>query len=712
MSTVRKSREAADPAAGGPVASIAVLDGETGTAVSHYRLEPGVRVRIGRELTNQVRVSDGSCSRVHCEVFRSHGVWLLRDNRSRNGTFVDGRRIDRDAELVDGTEFRLGDTHLRFVVTDPTPRKRASAKEFDTRPEMAAVGNGRPGSETVMMSAEETLQDARPIDPAGPVAPRPDLGPRDDGDGPVADVIGTARRSRYSDPEIDAGDPAISQVFGRLYELAAQMADAPTVRDLTDRALKGLLENTRATIGGVLMLPSTKAQDRSLGKLELKAFEGPEDLPYTRVSRRVSDHVFRREEGVHFLGDGEGGVPQSESVEELAVASAACVPVKLFGRMAGLVHLYTQDVGDPVTEDDFHFALAVGERMSDALSRLKGPKSTGLSSRPPSSTEIRETPRGSAAIVGESEAIRRLRSQIERVAPTDATALIRGESGVGKELVAEAMHYSSRRSGGPFVCMNCAALSESLLESELFGHEKGAFTGATGQKMGKFEAADGGTLLLDEVGEMTPAIQSKFLRVLEGHPFERVGGSKPIITDVRVVAATNRDLEEAVREGTFRKDLYFRLQVMQVDIPPLRERLRDVPLLAQHFVERFRVKSGRDVRGLSPAANSKLVSYHWPGNIRELLNTIERAVILAETDLIGPDEIYLSTLEGDAGGYATPPPDDGEFLEQSIEDLERGHILRTLEAMEWNKTRAAQVLGIERSTLDRKLKRYGVSRPD
>ena len=258
--------------------------------------------------------------------------------------------------------------------------------------------------------------------------------------------------------------------------------------------------------------------------------------------------------------------------------------------------------------------------------------------------------------------------------------------------------------------MNCAALTESLLESELFGHEKGSFTGATGRKLGKFEQAHGGTLFLDEVGEMSLAIQSKFLRVLEGHSFERVGGGTPIKAEVRVVAATNRDLEKAIEEKLFRRDLFYRLFVVEVAIPPLRQRPTDIPILANYFLNRFAAKVGRRIQGYTEAAMRKMCVFEWPGNVRELQNTIERSVILSRGELIDVDDILLSSLASPALPEVAP-----EIMvsnrDISLDSLEREHILATLERTNWNKSLTAQMLGIERSTLDRKLKRYQVGRP-
>jgi two-component system, NtrC family, response regulator AtoC len=314
--------------------------------------------------------------------------------------------------------------------------------------------------------------------------------------------------------------------------------------------------------------------------------------------------------------------------------------------------------------------------------------------------------------VGSSPVLAGLQQQIARAAPSRATVLIRGESGVGKELVARAMHYASPRKKGPFVCLNCAALTETLLESELFGHERGAFTGATERKIGKFEAAHQGTLMLDEIGEMSPSIQAKFLRVLEGHSFERVGGSQQIKVDVRVIAATNKDLEKAVAENSFRRDLYFRLRVVEVFVPPLRKRPEDIVELANYFLDRFNAETGRKIRGFTPEALHLMQQYRWPGNVRELKNVIERGVVLARTDFIENEDLNLSTVAAatDSGDLVAPAP-KSTFEPLSLDEVERRHIHATLKATGWNKSRTAVILGVERSTLDRKIKRYELRPP-
>jgi DNA-binding NtrC family response regulator len=312
-------------------------------------------------------------------------------------------------------------------------------------------------------------------------------------------------------------------------------------------------------------------------------------------------------------------------------------------------------------------------------------------------------------MVGSSPALQGIVGQIVRVANTKATVLVRGESGSGKELVARAIHEASERRDQPFICLNCAALSETLLESELFGHEKGAFTGATEKKIGKFEAADRGTLVLDEIGEMSPAIQAKFLRVLEGHPFERVGGSSRVQVDVRVVAATNRDLEAAVAAREFRRDLYFRLKVVEIIVPPLRRRPEDIEAIATHFLDRFAAETGRMIRGFTPEAVEAMRTYHWPGNIRELRNVIERAVVLARGEWIDVGDMTLSKLASPGDTGKAQPVRPAAFVPTTIEEMERQHVMQTLAAVGGNKTKAAAILGIERSTLDRKLAKWAQS---
>jgi two-component system response regulator HydG len=308
-----------------------------------------------------------------------------------------------------------------------------------------------------------------------------------------------------------------------------------------------------------------------------------------------------------------------------------------------------------------------------------------------------------AGIIGQSRAMQEILRRVEQIAPTNASVLIQGESGTGKELVATAIHHHSQRAEGPLVKVSCVALAEGLIESELFGHERGAFTGAHKLRRGRFELAHGGTLFLDEVGDLSIATQLKLLRAIQEREVERVGGQTPIHVDVRLIAATNRDLEEAMREGRFREELYYRLKVVTLRIPPLRERPDDILLLAEYFLAVFREEHRKDaIRGITPAAQQRLRAHAWPGNVRELRNCIESLVVTARGE-----EITGKDLPENLCGDATPPALD-LALGRPLEEIERRYILRTLESLGNNKARAAQVLGISKKTLYRRLHEWGI----
>jgi two-component system response regulator HydG len=313
---------------------------------------------------------------------------------------------------------------------------------------------------------------------------------------------------------------------------------------------------------------------------------------------------------------------------------------------------------------------------------------------------------GAAAtdIIGSSPAMVRLLETIAQVAPSEATVMITGESGTGKELVAAAIHANSPRRAGPFVRVNCAAITETLLESELFGHEKGAFTGAERRREGRFVQADGGSLFLDEIGEMPVPMQVKLLRVLQERELTRVGGDAVIAVDVRLIVATNRNLVEMIGDGTFREDLYYRLNVVELNTPPLRARREDIPLLAAHFLERFARKNNKSVERFSPRAMDLLIRHAWPGNVRQLMNTIERAVVLARTDCLGTADFGVLTEPSPGSGAVSHG--GGAVEDMSLEQIEREAIMQTLAAAGGNKSEAARRLGISRKTLREKVKKY------
>jgi Nif-specific regulatory protein len=519
-------------------------------------------------------------------------------------------------------------------------------------------------------------------------------------------------------PEFLSAAPRTTADFSRelakLYRVGLDMGAARTRQQLVDVVLDTLARETVASISAVLLAPAGLTGPPAPTDLQVVAYHSRKDLPYRRVSDNLTRVVLASREAI-LASDVTDDRQLSffDSLGEMKALSVICAPIRSGERMLGLIHLYSTNPDNPLDKNDLEFTLAISGQMAVALQQVQERDSlqNGLVQARTVNATLREQLTSEQSLIGESADVRQLRDRISLIAETDATVLIRGESGCGKELIARSIHRQSPRRDGPFVCVNCAALNESLLESELFGHEKGAFTGAVDRKIGRFEQADGGTLFLDEVGEMSPTVQAKFLRILEGYPFERIGGRKPIQVNVRVVAATNRDLEDAIEDGEFRKDLYFRLQVAEITASPLRERRDDIELLARAFLQKFVAKTGRVIKGFTDDAMQLLRDYDWPGNVRELQNTIERTVILCRNELVRAADIQLSGLAGRQQPVLAERSAGSRYRELSMADIEQEHILATLEHTGWNKSRASQILGIERSTLDRKLKRYHVPRP-
>ncbi|QDT98944.1 sigma 54-interacting transcriptional regulator [Gimesia aquarii] len=646
-----------------------------------YRLVDRQVTTVGRAPTNRIVLDDEVCSRNHCEIFYSDASWIIRDLGSRNGTLVQGTPITQDHELEEGCVIEIGDSEAIFTfdVSRFSSRATSAGKDPDDDLESETIGVGH-------QSSWDEFN--------------------------VPEIIQRKNQTRFHTPlpQANLDRDRTSRELGRLYRLALDMGNSQTEQELSQIVLNGLFEGTSADIGAILYFDPSRHEARKPENLRVIAFQSADEIPYQRPSNFLSEMVLNEGDAIlaHNIAD-DSKLSTRDSLGKIHAQSVICAPIRNKRGVAGLIHLYSTNPDNPLDSDDLEFTLALADQLAISLQNLSDKKS--LARMEGENKALREQLELESELVGNSPSMVAMKEKILRIAPTDASVLIRGESGVGKELVARAIHFNSERKKHPFVCMNCAALSEGLLESELFGHEKGAFTGATGQKPGKFEQAHQGTLFLDEVGEMSLGIQAKFLRVLEGHAFERVGGSASIDVDVRVVAATNRDMEKAVAKGTFRQDLYFRLHVVEISVDPLRVRSSDILLLADYFLNRFVVKTGRPIRGFTQEAKDLLESYHWPGNVRELQNTIERAFILCTDDIIDGDDIQLSVVGMESDPQCVLPPAHGRFRDVSLEVVEQEHILSVLNNTNWNKSRSAQILGIERSTLDRKLKRYGINRP-
>ena len=386
-------------------------------------------------------------------------------------------------------------------------------------------------------------------------------------------------------------------------------------------------------------------------------------------------------------------------------AGSEVVVITAYGTIGLAVEAMQQGAADFITKPFSHEELRV--KVEKTLQRLAERRE--LERVAAENLYLRQELEGRlnfGEIIGESPKMRELYATVQKVAPTDATVLIYGESGTGKELVARAIHRASRRSERPFVRVHCGALAEGVLESELFGHERGAFTGALRRKRGRFELAHTGTIFLDEVGDIPPATQLKLLRVLQEKEFERVGGEETLTVDVRIVAATNRDLAQLVKEGTFREDLYYRLHIVPIYLPPLRQRRDDIPALAAHFVARLAKELGKPQLHLEQAAVEQLCRYHWPGNVRELENVLERAAVLADGQTIRAAD--LPPLVGREVEQAVPQGDESLQLEPVLEKIERIYLERALAKARGVKTEAARLLGLKPSALYYKLAKYGL----
>ena len=411
-----------------------------------------------------------------------------------------------------------------------------------------------------------------------------------------------------------------------------------------------------------------------------------------RVSRTITRQVM--EQGVAILGadvPGSGGFSGVESLVSFQVRSLLCVPLTVFQKVIGCIYLDTTNPATRFDRDHLELVASIAGISAVALEnsrRLLWLEQENL--RLAAEINLQHN------MVGESAAMKEVYRFLSRVAPTEATVLIGGESGTGKELVARAIHRNSPRASRPFVTINCAAIPEGLLESELFGYERGAFTGAAGQKKGRLEMADGGVVFLDEIGELAPALQVKLLRVLQEREFERLGGSRPISVDIRLIAATNKDLAAAVKARTFREDLYYRLNVVSLEVPPLRDRLEDIPILAEYFVAKFAAKCKVKAKRISPEAMAGLMNYDWPGNVRELENAIERALVLGVSESISPEDLPESILE------RVPAPGTQEAkYHAAVMQLKKHLILTALEEAKGNYTEAARNLGVHANYLHR-----------
>jgi Nif-specific regulatory protein len=485
--------------------------------------------------------------------------------------------------------------------------------------------------------------------------------------------------------------PATARVardLNALLRISTTINSFRDLRALQTELLKLVFEVIPAEREAILLLDQSQHEFASV--CGWNKSKGADDS--IKVSQTIANQVLH--DGVALLSNDlfeTEGLGERPSLVEARVCSVLCVPLIFFERRLGVIYL---DTSDPAARfDEGHLQLltaiaAIAAAPFDNAKRLEWLEDENH--------RLQQEIHVEHEMVGESAPMRAVYQFIGKVAPTDSTVLICGESGTGKELAARAIHLNSPRAARPFIAINGATLSETLLESDLFGHEKGAFTGAIAQKRGKLEIADGGTLFIDEIGELTPLIQAKLLRVLQEHEFDRVGGTRPVKVDVRIITATNKNLEEAVSQGAFREDLYYRLNVLSVTMPPLRDRPDDIQLLASYFSSAFSKGCKRRIKGISPAARSLLRAYDWPGNVRELQNAIERAVVLGSTEMLKPEDLPEALFESGEPGTA---PISG--YHDALKQAKRSIVIKAIEEAQGNYTEAAKRLGLHATNLHR-----------
>ena len=636
---------------------------------------PDLEVSIGRDTDNWLVIESDGVSRRHCVLRPGPDGVTIADLDSLNGTFVNGVPV-KQRLLDQGDVIGVGDTLLLFAVREPEPvagfrqvqpdpvdpsasssagpsasaeagletEVGSSAVQFD----VPAVGAGRA---TVRMSAEELLY----------------LAPES-----LVEALPSAGR--------------VKQDMQALLGVASAIGSKEGLEALEQRLLDAILEVVPAERAAIFLIDDDPDEFFSIFG---RGRDGETDAA-VQVSRPVIHRVLR--EGTAVLGNDFPNSKYATAAEaDDAVQAVMAAPLTVIEKVRGVIYLETCDPS--VRFDEHHLQLLSAMGSVSAMPLESARRIVALEDE---NRRLQQEINIEHDMVGESAKMRRVYEFIAKAAPTDATVLVTGESGTGKELVARAIHANSPRAEKPFVAINCAALTETLLESELFGYEKGAFTGADERRKGKLEVAHEGTVFLDEIGEMAPTLQAKLLRVLQDHTFDRVGGTKPVTADIRVITATNRDLMKEVGGGNFREDLYYRLNVVSVRLPALRERKEDIPLLAQYFLRKHSQRMGRQIQGLSRETQRCLATYEWQGNVRELENAIERAVVLGSTEMVLPEDLPETVLETrpaeevSVGGY-----------HEAVNETKKRLILDAVEEAQGRFTEAAKALGLHPNYLHR-----------
>lgn len=595
---------------------------------------------VGRAAENAVCLGDISVSRRHCVIRRTEDArFVLRDLDSFNGISVNGEPV-QEKELLHGDQVAVGDVLMFFLL-------------HETEDELSPLVDDNVNTQSTIRL---TRKDAVYLRPEKLFAELPQMAR-------VANDLSALLK--------------ISKAISSLRELAA-----------LQKELLELIAEVVPAQRSVLILADENKEIASVFGWDRKGNGN------ARASTTVVEQCLK--EGVALLCNGVSSneaLNNAESLLEAEVRSVLCVPLIAFEKAIGVIYLDTSDPSAAFDEDHLQLLTGIAGVAAHPLENALYAEQLAQETK-----RLAEQINLGYQMIGDSPRMLEVKNLIARVALADSTVLIRGESGTGKELAARDIHQASERKNNPFIAINCATLSKELLESELFGHEKGAFTGAISQKKGKFEIANGGTLFLDEVGELDTSVQAKLLRVLQEREFERLGGTKVLKADVRVVAATNRNLEEAIADGTFRQDLYYRLNVVSFTMPPLRERREDITLLWQYFIKKHSKRCKRKItEGLSPEVRACLMNYDWQGNVRELENAIERAIVLSQTDVITLEDLPETLIESAGASMQTSLL----AYQDAVNEAKKKIIRDALEQANGNVTEAAKLLDLHPNNLHR-----------
>ena len=588
---------------------------------------------IGRESAATVYLPEGSVSRRHSQIERDGDEFILTDLDSLNGTFVNDVPVKRRT-LEHGDKITIGTSHFLFLRHD---------------------------GDVPSLSGEVQFDDSQ-------------------------SVSGSTVRFKLNDA-----------LYLMARDLAALIKVSTTINairglvELEKKLLELMFEVVPAKHGAILLIDRNEkeGEEEFSSVFALDRVKGPDET--IKVSRTIARQVLSEGTALLIEDHEKTASLDYDSLSKARTSSVLCVPLTLAGRSLGVLYLASNEPDVHFDSDHLQLASTIAAIAAVAIENARHIEwLESENKRLIADADIEHS------MVGESGRMRQVYQFIAKVAPTDSSVLISGESGTGKELVARAIHQNSKRSAKPFIAVNCAALTETLLESELFGHEKGAFTGALAQRKGRLEIADGGTLFLDEIGELSAQLQVKLLRVLQEREFERVGGTRTIKVDIRLLTATNRNLEDLIAQGLFRQDLFYRLNVLKLEMPPLRQRQEDIPLLAKYFAVRYGEKCNRKITSISPDAQKRLLSYDWPGNVRELENAIERAVVLGTTDVILPEDLPEAILETESRAMPAPTK-----YHEAVAETKKQVILQAMEQTNGNYTDAAKLLGVHPNYLHR-----------